>query len=81
LQLNSVKKLLESNGIELQFTDAAVELISEEGYDPQFGARPVKRVIQRQALNPLSKAILAKEINHSQPIVIGVENGKLHFSN
>jgi len=81
LQLNSVKKLLESNGIELQFTDAAVELISEEGYDPQFGARPVKRVIQRQVLNPLSKAILAKEINHSQPIVIGVENGGLCFSN
>jgi len=81
LQLNSVKKLLESNGIDLQFTEAAVELISEEGYDPQFGARPVKRVIQRQVLNPLSKAILAKQINHSQPIVIGVENGALHFSN
>ena len=81
LQLNSVKKLLAGNGIDLQFTDAAVELISEEGYDPQFGARPVKRVIQRQVLNPLSKDILAKEINHSQPIVIGVENGELHFSN
>jgi len=81
LQLESVKKLLAGNGVDLQFTDAAVDLISEEGYDPQFGARPVKRVIQRQALNPLSKAILAKQINHTQPIVIGVENGKLRFSN
>jgi len=81
LQLNSVKKLLTGNGIDLQFTDAAVDLISEEGYDPQFGARPVKRVIQREVLNPLSKAILAKQINHSQPIVIDVENGELHFSN
>jgi len=81
LQLNSVKKLLVGNGIDLQFTDAAVKLISEEGYDPQFGARPVKRVIQRQVLNPLSKSILAKEINHNKPIVIDVENGELHFSN
>jgi len=81
LQLNGVKKLLTGNGIDLQFTDAAIDLISEEGYDPQFGARPVKRVIQREVLNPLSKAILAKQINHSQPIVIDVENGELHFSN
>jgi len=81
LQLNSVKKLLEGNGVDLQFTDAAVDLISEEGYDPQFGARPVKRVIQRQVLNPLSKAILAKQINQNQPIVIDVENGELHFAN
>jgi ATP-dependent Clp protease ATP-binding subunit ClpB len=81
LQLNSVKKLLAGNNIELQFTDTAIELISEEGYDPQFGARPVKRVIQRQVLNPLSKAILAKQINHSQPIVVGVENGVLQFTN
>jgi len=81
LQLDSVKKLLAGNGIDLQFTDTAVTLISEEGYDPQFGARPVKRVIQRQVLNPLSKAILAKQINHSQPIVIGSENGELRFSN
>jgi len=81
LQLDSVKTLLAGNGVDLQFTEAAIELISEEGYDPQFGARPVKRVIQRQVLNPLSKAILAKQINHSQPIVIGVENRELRFSN
>ena len=81
LQLNNVKKLIAGNNIELQFTDAAVDLISEEGYDPQFGARPVKRVIQRQILNPLSKSILAKQINHNQPIVVKVENGELQFSN
>jgi ATP-dependent Clp protease ATP-binding subunit ClpB len=81
LQLNSVKKLLEGNGVDLQFTDAAIDLISEEGYDPQYGARPVKRVIQRQVLNPLSKAILAKQINHSKPIVIDAKDGNLQFSN
>ena len=81
LQLTGVKKLLEGNGVDLQFTDAAIDLISEEGYDPQFGARPVKRVIQRQVLNPLSKAILAKQINHNQPIVVENENGELHFTN
>ena len=81
LQLDGVKTLLAGNGIEIKFTDTAIELISEEGYDPQFGARPVKRVIQRRVLNPLSKAILAKQINHNQPIVIDVENGELKFSN
>ena len=81
LQLHSVKKLLLENGIDLQFTDAAIALISEEGYDPQFGARPVKRVIQRQILNPLSKAILAKQINQSKPVVVDVENGEIVTSN
>jgi ATP-dependent Clp protease ATP-binding subunit ClpB len=81
LQLNGVKKQLAENGIDLQFTDAAVSLISEEGYDPQFGARPVKRVIQRQVLNPLSKDILARKINHNKPIVIDATEGLLEFSN
>ena len=81
LQLDSVRKLLAENGIELQFTEAAVAKISEEGYDPQFGARPVKRVIQRHVLNPLSKAILAKQINSAQAIVIDAEKNELKFSN
>jgi ATP-dependent Clp protease ATP-binding subunit ClpB len=81
LQLEAVKKQLTGNGIELQFTDAAVDMISEEGYDPQFGARPVKRVIQRHLLNPLSKAILAGKINHGKPIVVDAEDGLLKFSN
>jgi ATP-dependent Clp protease ATP-binding subunit ClpB len=81
LQLNRVRKQLFGNGIELQFTDAAVDLISKEGYDPQFGARPVKRVIQRQVLNPLSKDILARKINHNHPIKIDAVAGELMFSN
>jgi ATP-dependent Clp protease ATP-binding subunit ClpB len=80
LQLNRVKKQLAANGIDLQFTDAAVSLIAEAGYDPQFGARPVKRVIQRQALNPLSKDILAGKINHNNPIVVDAKNKDLIFS-
>jgi ATP-dependent Clp protease ATP-binding subunit ClpB len=81
LQLNGVKKQLAENGIELAFTDAAIDMISEEGYDPQFGARPVKRVIQRHVLNPLSKDILARKINHEKPIVIDAVDGLLTFSN
>jgi ATP-dependent Clp protease ATP-binding subunit ClpB len=81
LQLNGVKKQLIENGIDLEFTAAAIDLISEEGYDPQFGARPVKRVIQRHVLNPLSKDILAGKINHGKPIVITAEDGLLAFSN
>jgi ATP-dependent Clp protease ATP-binding subunit ClpB len=81
LQLNNVKKQLSENGIELQFTDAAIDLIAEEGYDPQFGARPVKRIIQRHVLNPLSKDILARKINHDKPIVIDTDDGLLRFSN
>ncbi|GHT67316.1 hypothetical protein AGMMS50239_30270 [Bacteroidia bacterium] len=81
LQLDGVKKQLAENGVELQFTDAAVDLIAEEGYDPQYGARPVKRVIQRQVLNPLSKDILARKINHGKPIVVDVVEGLLKFSN
>jgi ATP-dependent Clp protease ATP-binding subunit ClpB len=80
LQLNGVKKQLAENGIELQFTDAATDLIAEEGYDPQFGARPVKRVIQRYLLNPLSKDILAGKINHDKPIVADAEDGLLRFT-
>jgi ATP-dependent Clp protease ATP-binding subunit ClpB len=80
LQLNGVKKQLAENGVELQFTDAAIDLISEEGYDPQFGARPVKRIIQRYMLNPLSKDILAGKINHANPIVVDASDGLLVFT-
>jgi ATP-dependent Clp protease ATP-binding subunit ClpB len=81
LQLAGVKKQLAENGVELQFTGAAVHLIAEEGYDPQYGARPVKRVIQRHVLNPLSKDILARKINHGKPIVVDAVDGLLRFSN
>jgi ATP-dependent Clp protease ATP-binding subunit ClpB len=81
LQLNGIQKQLSGNGIDLQFTEAAISLIAEEGFDPQFGARPVKRVIQRQVLNPLSKDILARKINHSKPIVVDANAGELMFAN
>jgi ATP-dependent Clp protease ATP-binding subunit ClpB len=81
LQLSSLEKQLAANGIHLRTTAAALSLIANEGYDPQFGARPVKRVIQKRVLNPLSKAILAGGIKHDQPIVIDAENGDLVFKN
>lgn len=81
MQLNSVKKMLAKNGITLEFTDAALDFIAAEGYDPQFGARPVKRVIQRYVLNELSKEILSQHIDRSKPIVIDVQDGTLVFRN
>ncbi len=81
LQLNAVKKMVEKNGIDLQFTDAALDFISHEGYDPQFGARPVKRVIQRYVLNELSKEILSGHVDRSRPIVIDRVNDGLIFKN
>ncbi|MDR2806381.1 MAG: ATP-dependent chaperone ClpB [Dysgonamonadaceae bacterium] len=81
LQLNGLQRQLNGAGVDLQFTAEAVALIAEAGYDPQFGARPVKRVIQRQALNPLSKDILAGKINYGRPIVIDAAEGKLIFKN
>ena len=81
LQLNAVKKMVEKNGIDLQFTDAALDFISHEGYDPQFGARPVKRVIQRYVLNELSKEILSGHVDRSRPIVIDRANDGLIFKN
>ena len=74
LQLNGVKKMVGQNGIDLEFTDAALDFISHEGYDPQFGARPVKRVIQRYVLNELSKQILSGKVDREHPIVIDREN-------
>lgn len=81
LQLNAVKKMVEKNGIDLQFTDAALNFISHEGYDPQFGARPVKRVIQRYVLNELSKEILSGHVDRSRPIVIDRNGDGLIFKN
>ncbi len=81
LQLNTVKKMVEKNGIDLQFTDAALDFISHEGYDSQFGARPVKRVIQRYVLNELSKEILSGRVDRSRPIVIDRIGDGLVFKN
>ena len=81
LQLNSVKKMLATNGITLEVTPAALEYLAEEGYDPEFGARPVKRVIHRQVLNRLSKDILGQKVDKDRPIIIDVEGEELKFSN
>ncbi len=81
IQLNGIKKQLAANNIDLQFTDAAVKQIAHEGYDPQFGARPVKRVIQRYVLNPLSKDILAHKITHNKPIIVDAQGSELIFKN
>ncbi len=81
LQIDSVKKMLAANGIMLEVTPAALHYISEEGYDPEFGARPVKRVIHRLILNQLSKDILAQKIDRERPIVIDCISGQLTFTN
>lgn len=81
LQLNGVKKMLAQNGVALNFTDAAISFISSEGYDQQFGARPVKRVIQKYVLNELSKELLAGKINRDHPITIDSEGEGLIFKN
>jgi len=81
LQLRGIQTMLEKNGIEIRFTDAAKALIAEKGFDPQFGARPVKRVIQTLVLNELSKQILGSTIDRSCPIIIDTEDNGLVFTN
>ncbi len=79
IQLDSTARLLQVNGIELHYTPAAVEWIGKEGYDPEFGARPVRRVIQHLVLNELSKSILSGAVDRSSVITLDVEDGQLRF--
>ena len=81
LQLNAVKKMLAQNNVTLDFTDRALAFLSEKGYDPQFGARPVKRVIQKLVLNELSKELLGGKVNKERPITIDFDGNKLVFRN
>ncbi len=81
LQIRGVQKMLEENGVTLTVTDSAVSYIADKGYDPQFGARPVKRAIQRYILNELSKKIIAQEVDRKHPVVIDVQDDELTFSN
>ncbi|WP_396185606.1 AAA family ATPase, partial [Flavobacterium sp.] len=81
LQLKSVKKMLALQGITLDATSEAIDYLSEKGYDPQFGARPVKRVIQRDVLNELSKEILSGKITTDSIVLIDAFDGKLVFRN
>ena len=82
LQIKSIQKMLaHSSGIELKITPAALSFLADEGYDPEFGARPVKRAIHRLVLNQLSKDILAQKVDRTHPIVIDVKDGDLVFTN
>ena len=81
IQMGSIRRMLAHNGIELEYTPAARNLIAQMGYDPLFGARPVKRVIQREVVNDLSKRILAGEVEREKPIRIDAEGERLVFSN
>ena len=81
LQMRGIEKMLEKSGVELKVTPSALKRIAHEGFDPEFGARPVKRVIHRYVLNQLSKDLLAQKVDRSRPIVIDTENGELIFRN
>lgn len=81
LQVRSLQGMLAGNGISIEVTDRAVEWIAREGYDPQFGARPVKRVIQRNLLNDLSRQILAEQVTRDNRIVVDVKDDRIVFEN
>ncbi len=81
LQISSVHKMLMNNGIDLRVTDDAIDFIAREGYDPQFGARPVKRALQRLVLNELSKSIIAGKVDGKRPVIVELRDGELHFKN
>ena len=81
LQIEGVHKMLMQSGIDLRITDDAIDYIAREGYDPQFGARPVKRALQRLVLNELSKAIIAGKVDHQRPVIVELRDGELHFKN
>ena len=81
LQINGITKMLEGNGVALQLTDAALDFLADAGYDPEFGARPVKRAIQRYLLNDLSKTMLAQHIDRTRPIIVDADKNGLVFRN
>ena len=81
LQLSHVQEMLKGQGLDLRWTDAAVEFLADKGYDPEFGARPVKRAIQRYVLNDLSKSLLAGKVNRDKVITVDCENNSLVFRN
>lgn len=81
IQLNNISNMLADNGVRLQVTERALEFISREGYDPQFGARPVKRAIQRYILNDLSKEIISGKLDNEKVITVDYRDNKLVFTN
>lgn len=81
LQIRSIQKTLQDNGVNLQLTDSAIKFLTNAGYDPEFGARPVKRAIQRYLLNDLSRKLLSQDVTSNRPIIADAENDKLTFHN
>ncbi len=81
LQLDGLKQLVATNGINLQFSDYVFDFLAENGYDPQFGARPLKRLIQKEIVNQLSKRILAADIDKTRPVLVDVFDGTVVFRN
>ncbi len=81
IQLNQLKELLLKSGIELEFSEYALDFLAENGYDPQYGARPLKRLIQKEIVNPFSKRILAGDIDKTRPVLVDVFDGTVVFRN
>jgi ATP-dependent Clp protease ATP-binding subunit ClpB len=81
IQLNELKSRLLKNGLNLIFSDYAIEYLSENGFDPQFGARPLKRLIQKEVVNPLSKRILMGDLKAEWPVMVDVFDGIVVFRN
>jgi ATP-dependent Clp protease ATP-binding subunit ClpB len=81
IQLKNLVKLIAENGIRLSFSDYAIDYLAENGYDPQYGARPLKRLIQKEIVNKLSKKILAADIDKTKPVLIDVFDNTVVFRN
>jgi ATP-dependent Clp protease ATP-binding subunit ClpB len=81
IQLETLRKMVAQNGIDLQFSEYALDYLAENGYDPQFGARPLKRLIQKEIVNQLSKRILAGDIDKTKPVLVDVFDGMVVFRN
>jgi ATP-dependent Clp protease ATP-binding subunit ClpB len=81
IQLDNLSRMLARNGIDLRFSEYAVDYLAENGFDPQFGARPLKRLIQKEIVNPLSKKILAGDIDQGHPVLVDVFDGLVVFRN
>src|SRR5450432_15032 len=81
IQLGNLSKMLLKNGVDLRFTEYTLDFLAENGYDAQYGARPLKRLIQKVIVNPLSKKILAGDIDHQHPVLVDVFDGLVVFRN
>jgi ATP-dependent Clp protease ATP-binding subunit ClpB len=81
IQLEVLQKMVAKNGIDLKFSEYALDYLAENGFDPQFGARPLKRLIQKEIVNQLSKRILAGDIDKTHPVLVDVFDGTVVFRN